>query len=288
MLARFPGANEKVPLAAFSKQAGGNTGTALAAAARLGARTAYLGKLGRDEYSLFLLDQFEKAGVDFKHILWSDFAQPHVSFIQVEQGTGERRISRYWQPFELQSAELNRKAIEGSRVLFLDHYHTAAGLAAASWSKAHNGKVVVDAERMTSGLPEVLRLADYIIASEAFALTQTNASNMKEAAQILQERYDGVVVVTAGKAGAHCQTATEYFFQEAFAVTVLDTTGAGDVFHGAFMTGLLASWPVQKAVEFAAAAAALKCRALGGQAGIPGKQELLAFLSAKGKPRFWT
>jgi sugar/nucleoside kinase (ribokinase family) len=69
---------------------------------------------------------------------------------------------------------------------------------------------------------------------------------------------------------------------------VLDTTGTGDVFHGAFMVGLIENWPLQKILEFSAAVAAMKCRGLGGRAPIPNKKEALEFLRKKGTPKFWS
>ena len=68
------------------------------------------------------------------------------------------------------------------------------------------------------------------------------------------------------------------FFQKAFKVKVVDTTGCGDVFHGAFIYGLLQNWDLKRAVKFASATAALKCRALGGRAGIPNRKEVEDFL----------
>lgn len=287
LVERYPGPGEKAPLQAFSKQGGGNTGTALTAATRLGAKTAYLGKLGLDEYSLFLLDEFQKQGVGTRHVIFEKQAQPPVSFIHVDKHSGEKRISRYWQEFKIAPQELNRSVIQNSRLLFLDHYYTEAGLAAARWIKESDGTVVVDAERFTPGFDEILKTADYVIASHKFTLQQTGDNDPQGGAKSLQKKYGNIVVVTAGEKGAFCETQEESFHQPAFSVNVVDTTGAGDVFHGAFMIGLLENWPLRKTVEFSAAAAALKCRGLGGRAMIPTRQEALSFLNFKGNYKFW-
>jgi ribokinase len=288
LVANYPEAEQKIKMAAFSKQGGGLVGTALTAAARLGAKTAYIGKFGRDEYSQFLLDEFRKDGVEVSQVIVDERAQPPVSFIHVEKKTGARRVTWYWNDFELQPHELNRAAIESSKILFLDHFHTAAGLAAANCIKASGGFVVVDAERFTPGFDAILTTADYIISSRKFAELQTGSANPPESARLLRERYGGTIVVTAGEQGAFCQTAKHSFHQPAFSVEVVDTTGAGDVFHGAFMAGLARNWPLSKILEFSAGVAALKCRGLGGREPIPTNKEVFTFLKENGTAKFWS
>jgi len=278
LMKKYPEPGEKIPLQAFSKQGGGLAGTALTAAARLGAKTAYLGKLGRDEYSRFLLEEFHKDGVNVDHVVFADGAQPPIAFIHVEQDTGERRIARYWQKFELNPEELDRRAIQNSRILFLEHHFVDAGIAAAKWIKEAGGIVVIDAEREVPRFEEILQLADYIIVSQHFAAEKTGSGNPEKSAELLQQKYGGVAVVTAGEKGAYCRTPDYIFYQSAFQVDVVDTTGAGDVFHGAFMAGLIENWALPKILEFAAAAAAIKCRGLGGREMIPNREKAIAFL----------
>jgi sugar/nucleoside kinase (ribokinase family) len=287
LVKKYPEPGEKIPLEAFSKQGGGLAGTALTAAARLGAKTAYIGKLGRDDYSTFLLDEFQKDGVDVSHVIFEDGAQPPVSFIHVEKDTGERRIARYWQEFDLKPEELERAVIQNSRILFLEHHFVAAGIAAAKWSKEAGGLVVIDTERQVPSFEEILQLADYIIVSQHFASQQAGSGDPEKSAQLLQQKYGGVVVVTAGEMGAFCRTAESVFYQPAFQVNVVDTTGAGDVFHGAFMIGLIENWPLPKILEFSAAVAAMKCRGLGGREMIPRREEAIKFLRERGVEEQW-
>lgn len=287
LVSNYPAAGQKVLMTAFSKQGGGNTATALVTAARSGACAAYLGKLGTDEHSQFVLREFEKEGVETQFVLQEEGAQPHLSFVHVHVKTGERRITRYWQNRDLKPEELNRSLIENSRILFLDHYYTVAGLAAAKWIKQSGGQVVLDAERPTPDLEEIARLADAVIASSQFAEKITGISEPAKSVRELQTRYGDLAIVTAGENGAFCQSENGCLHQPAFQVPVVDTTGAGDVFHGAFAAGLLENWPLPKILEFAAAVAALKCRGLGGRAMIPTKKEALVFLNKKGTPEFW-
>ncbi|MDZ7344639.1 MAG: PfkB family carbohydrate kinase [candidate division KSB1 bacterium] len=287
LVSHYPDASQKIPMEAFSKQGGGLAGTALAAAARLGAKAAFIGKLGYDEYSRFLLEDFARNGVDVRQAILEDGAQPPISFIHVEKSTGERRLARYWREFDLKPEELNRQIIQHSRILFLEHHFTAAGIAAAKLSKASGGMIVVDAERDAAGLEEIFQLADYMIVSQNFAAQLTSSNDPEESAEALCLKYGGVVVVTAGEKGAYCSTKRKRLYQPAFSVEVVDTTGAGDVFHGAFMVGLIEQWPLQQILEFSAAVAAMKCRGLGGRATIPNRIEAVEFLRERSKTKFW-
>jgi len=282
LVKQYPAAGEKIPMTAFAKQGGGLTGTALVAAARLGAKIAYIGKLGDDEYSRFVVEEFQKDGVNVDHVILAEDAQPPVAFIHVEQSSGERRIARYWKEFDLKPEELEADIIRNSRILFLEHHFVEAGIFAASLIKQTGGLVVVDAERNVAGFDQILHSADYIISSQNFAAQQTGNADPEQSAHWLQQKYGGIIVVTAGENGAFCRTPETIFYQPAFSVDVVDTTGAGDVFHGAFMVGLMENWPLPKILEFAAAVAAMKCRGLGGRAMIPRREEVTTFLREKG------
>lgn len=283
---KYPAPGEKIPMTAFAKQGGGLTGTALVAAARLGVKTAYIGKLGEDEYSRFVLEEFQHDGVNVDQVVFAEGAQPPVAFIHVEQNSGERRIARYWKEFDLQPKEIAAEVIRNSRMLFLEHHFVEAGIFAARLSKQAGGLVVVDAERNVAGFEPILHAADYVIVSQNFAAQQTGSADPEQSASRLQQKYGGIIVVTAGESGAFCRTPENTFYQPAFPVEVVDTTGAGDVFHGAFMAGLLEHWPLPKILEFASAVAAMKCRGLGGRAMIPNRREAEAFLQSRGILRF--
>ena len=284
---KYPAPGEKIPMTAFAKQGGGLTGTALVAAARLGVKTAYIGKLGEDEYSRFVLEEFQHDGVNVDQVVFAEGAQPPVAFIHVEQNSGERRIARYWKEFDLQPKEIAAEVIRNSRMLFLEHHFVEAGIFAARLSKQAGGLVVVDAERNAAGFEPILHAADYVIVSQNFAAQQTGSADPEQSASRLQQKYGGIIVVTAGESGAFCRTPENTFYQPAFPVEVVDTTGAGDVFHGAFMAGLIEHWPLPKILEFASAVAAMKCRGLGGRAMIPNRREAEAFLKESGTTEFW-
>ena len=90
--------------------------------------------------------------------------------------------------------------------------------------------------------------------------------------------------MTQGEHGSYTLTAEAEFSTPAFRVPVVDTTGAGDVFHGAYLYGLLQGWDLNSTAAFAGATAALKCTQLGGRAAIPRLPEVLAFMAEQGRP----
>ncbi|NJM08663.1 sugar kinase, partial [Candidatus Gracilibacteria bacterium] len=155
-----------------------------------------------------------------------------------------------------------------------------AALQAAQWVRAAGGVVMLDAERVKETTLDLLPHSDYQVVSERFARQATDSDDPAEGARILHERYGQVAVVTCGERGSWLAAPGEFFHTPAFTVETVDTTGAGDVFHGAFMHGVLAGWSLRTTARFASAVAALKCRELGGRAGIPSLSEVQALLDA--------
>ena len=145
--------------------------------------------------------------------------------------------------------------------------------------------VLMDAERTEPGNDAMAAHATHVIASHRFAESRVGQCDFREAARRLyrklaQKDPAKVVGVTAGVKGSFFVTAGEEFHQPAFRVAVVDTTGCGDVFHGAFAFGLSRDWELRRVARFAAAVSALKARKLGGRAGIPSYAETEEFLKS--------
>jgi sulfofructose kinase len=279
LVPRFPVPDEKMAMREFARQGGGLVATALVALARLGATTRYLGKLGTDDFSQFIRDGFEAEGVATDAVIVDPSVRGRFAFILVEAGTGLRTILHSGHgPAWLGPGELSRDAVLSGRTLLVDTSDPASALIAARWARAAGRPVVLDGDRYTPEARELAAAVDYAIVSQGYAAAYTGESHPEAAAGRLASQVPGVVIVTAGRAGAYVAAGSERFHHPAFPVPVTDTTGAGDVFHGAFLFALLREWDLRRSVTFAAAVAALKCRALGGRAGIPTLPEALAFL----------
>ncbi len=281
VLPEYPAPNSKNEIQDFSQQAGGNIGTALVTLTRLGARAAYLGKMGDNDLARGILEALRKQGVDVGSvILESNAAGCELAIVIVDRKTGERTIlwSKRDAPF-LAPEELNRDVLSSSRFLLIDQYHPDTVVAAATIARKAGATVVLDAENLSPDIDEIMQVVDIPIVSQEFAREYTGRSGLREMAEDLYRKTTKqIVVVTAGEHGCFCVSRKGSFHQPAFEVPVVDTTGCGDVFHGAFIYGLLRNWDLKKIAEFSCATAALNCRAIGGQTGIPTLGEVEKFL----------
>jgi sulfofructose kinase len=279
LVPHFPEPDDKMAMREFVRQGGGLAATALVALARLGATTRYVGKLGEDDFSRFIRAEFEREGVATDALVLRPEVHGRFAFILVEEGTGLRTILHSGHgPAQLAPDELCREAVLSGRALLVDTSDPAAALTAAGWARDAGHPVMLDGDKYSLEARELAAAADYAIVSQRYAAAYTGLADPAAAAAALAQDVPGVVIVTAGRAGAYVDAGSESFHQPVFSVPVKDTTGAGDVFHGAFLYALLQDWNLRRCVTFAAAVAALKCRALGGRAGIPTLPEALVFL----------
>ncbi|MBX2880319.1 MAG: hypothetical protein KTR32_10330 [Granulosicoccus sp.] len=276
----YPGPDTQIELQTFSKQTGGNAATAMVALARLGAQACFLGKFGDDELGKMVHADLTANQVDLSGSLLLPGGSMGFAFIIVEAGTGRRTI--LWTgkgKSHLTPDEVDRATILGSRYLHLDHYSMDAAIAAAKIAREGNVQVVLDAEALHDGIHELLPMVDVLIACEQFARDYTCENNNDAALDALFAKTPAhTVAITAGEQGSFCRTASETHRQPAFPIDIVDTTGCGDVYHGAFIFGLMQQWPLARIAEFSSAAAALNCRGLGGQSAIPDLAEVESFL----------
>ena len=127
---------------------------------------------------------------------------------------------------------------------------------------------------------KLLPLIDYLVVSKRFAFGYTELNDPVKACRKLLKEGFKAVVITLGEKGAVVGEKDSVFQVPGYKVNVVDTTGAGDVFHGAFIYGLCEKWPLKKIVQFSNACAALKCTKLGGRAGIPTLSQAKNFIKA--------
>ncbi len=278
----YPGPDTQIEMQTFAQQTGGNVATAMVTLARLGTNASFLGKFGDDELGKMAYASMAENGVDLSGSIVEKGSSMGFAFIIVEAGTGRRTI--LWtgdgKP-HLATNELNRPAILASRYLHLDHYSMDAAICAARIARQGDVQVVLDAESIQTGMEELLSLVDVLIVCADFAYNYTGRDNLDDALPALFDKTAAhTVAITAGEQGSYCKTATETHRQLAFPIKVVDTTGCGDVYHGAFIYGLMQDWSLARIAEFSSAAAALNCRGLGGQSGIPDLEEVEQFLAS--------
>jgi ribokinase len=283
----FPKPDTKNKMIRLIQQGGGPVGTALVTLARLGAKVSFVGKLGNNEFSRFVIKEFTREGVDTSGIIKEEKAGPFFAFIVVDEKKGSRTI--WWtdeRVSRLKKEELARDFIASCQILHLDEYDLPAALLAAMWAKEEGIKTVLDAESpQRKELLPLIKLIDFLVVPEEFALGFSGAGDVENATEFFLKQGPKVVVVTQGKRGSWTRTEEKSFFQPAFNVPVVDTTGCGDVFHGGFIYGLLKNWPLEIISEFASAVAAIKCKKLGGRAGCPSFEGVRDFLLLFGSGR---
>ena len=277
----WPGRGVKTMLDRFTICDGGLVGTALVAAARLGGRTAFAGKLGQSEMARRALDAFRRESIDTSFVIETQDAEPIIAIILIDRTGGQRNIFwtrqnvQYPMPWEL----LDQAWFKRTRVLLIDFESGLAGIEAAKVARPYKIPVVIDVERDEPHVAEAMRVSSHIIVSEDFAGGYIGSSNVADMLAALRSDPEQVVIVTRGEKGCVGSTGEGDFSLPAFKVDVVDTTGCGDTFHGAFALALARGQAVVPAARFASGAAALCATQLGGRAGIPTAAQLEQFLS---------
>lgn len=275
---QYPDLDEKVMMSEFTRQGGGVTATAMATVGRLGGRASYIGKVGDDAFGQFALEELRTEGVDVDRVIVQKGARSQFSFIAIDEATGRRTI--FWTPSEmmLTPEEICPGDILSAKVLHVDNHFPEAAIRAATIANDAGIPVLMDGGTCYEGSREIAERADVLIASALFARQFTGEEDPEAAATKMLTGRRKLSAVTLGEKGCVYATEDGIFRHPGFRVEVVDTTGAGDVFHGAFSFGLAKGWEFPKIVEFASAVAAMKCRKLGGRAGIPNLAEVLEFI----------
>ncbi|GAK53223.1 PfkB domain protein [Candidatus Moduliflexus flocculans] len=284
ILPRMPGWDEVEHISSSATQLGGMVATAMVAAARLGESAEMIGGVGNDDAGRYALETLKREGVITQNMQVIDDEATAFSFVLVHQETGQRTIlhQRGVQAGEeLPPATFD---LAGVRFLHLDGYWFRSALRAAQQAKAHGVTVTLDPSTrlLHADAEELFYCVDYFMPGIAFVEQFMAEREPFRAAKTLLKYGGKAVILTNGAEGVYVCAPDDEFHIPAFRVPVVDTTGAGDVFHGAFVAGLQKGYALRQAVTFASAVAALKCTKLGGQAGIPTFQETLEFLERQG------
>jgi sulfofructose kinase len=286
-LESFPRPDTKVLMVANERQGGGLTGTALVAAARLGSRCAYAGTLGDDELSRFIIDGLAREGVDTSLVLRRQGALPYRSVILVDMQAGTRTLMGTGEGVIGADPLLpEQSVILSSRVLFVDHTGMHGMIRAARIARSAGIPVVGDFEKdHPAPYEELFALTDHLILPQEYAQELTGAADCRAAVEALWKRGPrAAVVATMGDKGSwyiSAEAPGQARHQEAFTVTVVDTTGCGDVFHGAYASCLARGEAMADRMRIASAAAAIKATRPGGQKGIPSRAEVETLLGTR-------
>lgn len=277
-----PAVDSKKEVLCWEEQGGGPVATALVTLSRLGIPSRFHGVVGDDELGARIVESLVVEGIQVAGLMRRSGASSQRAFIAIEEKTGLRTI--FWQRptgEALSSTELGTNFLQGAKFLLLDGLMVEASLYAAHEARKAGVPVMLDAGRVTPGTVELAAACDYLVAGEQLFIDLGWDGGTVTFAGLAAGLGAAVVTVTLGARGSLTWHDSRTISQSAFAVEAVDTTGAGDVFHGAYIYGLLQGWLIEDTLAFASAVAALKCGKISGRKGIPSLAKACAFVSER-------
>jgi sugar/nucleoside kinase (ribokinase family) len=276
---RMPNQNENMTAISYDRQPGGLASIALIAAARLGARTKVIARIGDDDTGDYIRRVLQEEGVDVSQILVEQGSESHISVILVHEASGDRSIiTRPPTGKPVSAQEFTREDITAARLLFIDTLNDAT-LQAARWAREAGLKVLLDPGLPYHEIKPLLQFVDVPIVPEYWARALMPAEPPAFVAERLRDEGAEIAVVTLGERGAVVAWAGGTRAFPAYEVDVVDTTGAGDAYHGAFLYALLQDWDLPRMARFASAVGSMNCRAMGGRNALPTRDEVDQFIA---------
>ena len=277
----FPAYAGKVPFEEEVMSPGGQVASAMVACARLGLRAKYIGTIGDDERGRIQMESLRGTGINLDHVQLRQNCPNQSAYILIDRATGERTV--LWRRddcLRIDPEQILPEQIACARLLHIDGHDTPAVERAAAIARSLGIPVTVDVDTIYHGFDRVLPHVDYLVASSEFPPAWTGQNDPFKALELMQREYGmKVAAMTLGAHGALARENGEFFYSPAFVVNCVDTTGAGDVFHGAFCYAVLQEMAMRDALEFSNAMAALNCTALGARGGIRGLEEIRGLMA---------
>ena len=281
----FPKPDEKIDALSENYFPGGVTANYLVAVARLGGLSGFIGAVGDDSYGVLLIDDFNKERVDTTNIKKLVGKKTPVNFIFVAKGEKTIIQSPHMYTTKIKPDDLNESYIADSKLLHTTNIHQKLTEKALEIAQRNDVNISIDLEsqialRGWSNIKNVLLKADVLLPNKEGAKVITKCDNPKKAAEILVKKGIPIVIITLGSNGVLITTND---FQKRIPTyeikNIVDTTGAGDTFNGAFSLAYwIKGWDLEKSCIYANAAASLKIQKLGARSGMPNESELKEFL----------
>ncbi|MGQ9454560.1 MAG: carbohydrate kinase family protein [Armatimonadota bacterium] len=274
------------PILNYKVEGGGLTATALVAASRLGAQTVMLGRIGDDEIGDQIVQSLQTEGVDTSHLIRVKGAKSYFSIVHVDAETAERTIyGRREENIDCSTELIPLDILSGADVLVLDPHWIDGARTVAQKARELGIPIVLDSNlkpQLIDQIIEIVKMTDYPIISRNAAFRFADTNECSVAAHKIRALGPKTVIITCGSDGTYFSEEHKDGVVPAFPVETVDTTGAGDVFHGAFAFALTQKWSLKQAIIFASAVAAIKCTHIGGRSGIPTLEHTLQFLRKQG------
>ncbi len=280
LVPRFPAYAGKEPFVEEILSPGGQVASAMVCCAVLGLRTKYIGTVGDDLRGQVQLESLKGTGIDISDVQVRANTANQSAYIVIDQSTGERTV--FWRRDEglrLEPSEIKPEMIATAELLHIDGHDTQAVERAAQIARKNGIPVTVDVDTVYHGFDRVLPFVDYLVTSSEFPVRWTNVNDPFKALETIQDEYGmRVAAMTLGAHGCLARFEGKFHYSPAYVVNCVDTTGAGDVFHGAFCYSVVKGYSMQETLDFSNAAAALNCTALGARGGISRHEDAAALM----------
>lgn len=279
----YPAENSKCEIRTMLECGGGPAANAAYLLSRWGVSCGIAAVIGNDAYGDRIAEEFKGVGVDVAFLARTLEPTP-VSVILVNQRNGSRTVInrkpvRRGSPLELSPLSSEKPA---PQVLLFDGHELDASLHAMEMFP--EARTILDAGSLRDGTRELAKRVDFLVSSERFACQFTELPDLKSRenqarAMTALRTYNGrPVVITRGEHGLLYDAGDHIEQMPAFAVQAVDTTGAGDIFHGAFAYGVLKGLSIEETLRLASAAAALSVTVQGSRTSVPTLSQTQAFL----------
>ena len=269
----FPVENSKREAHALLQSGGGPAANAACLLSTWGMKCAFAGLIGADDYGQRVREEFEAADTDISLLESEPGSKTPLSFILVNQQTGSRTIVNRKAQSHALRLDLERARAMAPRLLVFDGHELPASLAALE--AFPDAVSVLDAGSWREGTARLAGVVDYLVTSEPFALSAAECADLRSedsqraCVRTLRERFGTRVVVTLGEHGLVADEGSGFRHVPAFPANAVDTTAAGDIFHGALVFAIGAKMAFEESLRFAAMAASLSVQVAGGRPSIP-------------------
>jgi len=294
---RYPGAGDGIFTEQVLWTGGGMAGNLVQTVARLGGKAALATALGDDVTGDLTIEQLQWAGVDTSYIMRRQNAVSPVTVLMIDPITLKRAglVTDLPSNMKIRANEVPDALLSSARIFFTDMEPAKSAIAVAQRVKNLGVPIAFDLQLAPqhANLPghdenisRMFGLADYFFADEENLLFWRGQENIEGAiSALLDERPNLIILITRGSSGSVLATTAGVIQIPAFKVEVVDSIGAGDAYHGAFLyTHLSLGWGLEAAALFGSATAALSCTKAGARDGLPDMEQVKLFLSEKGQP----
>ena len=256
----YPTEDTKQKAESIFQAGGGPVGNALVVMSKLGIKNEIIGGFGADNAGKYLLEDFKKYGVGVENATVVDGATSFTSYIVLATDNATRTCVFDRGTVADEPKYLKLSAIDGADVLHLDGNYLECAIIAAKYAKEKGIKVSLDAGGLYAGIERLLPYVDILIPSAEFALGFTKNKSIADAMYALNEKYNPeILVVTDGKNGGYYWANGAAVHYDSVKVKAVDTNGAGDTFHGAFVAAYCQGKDLKSACDFASKVSAYKC-----------------------------